>query len=1142
MQGHLIATSRMNRGLSCKNRLVEAGRAKAFAVPSAKGVQGRLNGGRIDCGERMTGAIATVFELLAASRTARRRARNQRAGARGARPASVRHSAGHADARTGSWLRLPRPGAGAWFGAAGVLVALAGALVIAMHARMLSATAEAARLDAVAVQLGALQPLLPGASFQVPKRPGVSVESAGSGAVITLAGMHAEAPLRIDLCSQMPDPARPRLLPLRIGYRFDDVARWVVRNNGSAGQAGLRNVVLAGAPMPALEITGTASSETLRLRWDSESLQARWVGVGSAGTIVPGVRGEALLRQEGWLAWQGIGALRIVRRASTLCPQAGEMVLQLYRLGPASVPASAPAARSLVVAVPAQGVSRSVWLPPGEYHVPAAAPARLEDQALFDQLLAHGLVRLGRSGLAELAPPDLAALLAAPDSMRAAGLSGWDSVHFDDTARRLLDRLYYKADGDYVREQVRIFNIERRLLAWRLRATALPFAAQVTIGGAPAATSGAMPAAAARLFARVPQDWGPWTRVADWPSGRDDTVLTLALPHAAAGGETLQLLVAGQLKSVSGARVRGAALPACTGRACPAGDAVQQVGLEMLPGARAVTLALAPLDLAALAAPGDQQYRHLRLGAGRLSWQPLAGRQGAPRLAPPAEVVLADRLGAPLWSAGAPSGPAVAAGLAPLLGLNLDHANSIAGMLARLPSDGTPHRARLALDLALQSAATAALDCLGMRRGRFDGGACSGGTAAPEGRQAGLVVLDTETGDVLAAAGAGGGRVDPANWREVRDFDRADPARSPLRLPAFQHDGGSNRSPGSTFKVISALGLELAAQRDPQLGALLDGLPLERINRMAADKAFAFRTDAAAYPANTRLAHITNFRDQGLDRRAQDGRLGLAQALTYSLNTWFAWAGELSDRSLFGRPDGGVPDLQPLEPGALAGVRPIVEMAQRLGFEQALRLDGGLLPADYPWSAWDALQGTPAHIDPIHTRHELRQMAIGLRMQATPLQMALAAGAVGQGHTITPRLLLALDDREGQVQAGQALGVRLDRIRAGMKGVIDSGTAAGAFRGAAFDRLRAGLYGKTGTAPTGALDAAGRELATVWFTGWLEPGSLPGQAHRLAVAAFVSHSEATGGEHAAPIVAAVLRSIMRQSGEQKDKTGSPARQ
>jgi cell division protein FtsI/penicillin-binding protein 2 len=258
----------------------------------------------------------------------------------------------------------------------------------------------------------------------------------------------------------------------------------------------------------------------------------------------------------------------------------------------------------------------------------------------------------------------------------------------------------------------------------------------------------------------------------------------------------------------------------------------------------------------------------------------------------------------------------------------------------------------------------------------------------------------------------------------------------------------------------------------------------------------------------------------------------LQQALTYSLNTWFAWTGELSDRSLFGRAEGGAPDLQPLEPGALAGVRPIVEMARRLGFGQALRMDGGLLPPDYPWSAWDALQGAPAQMDPIHTRHELRQMSIGLRMQATPLQMALAAGAVGQGRVINPRLLLELDGRRAQPAPGQALGVRLDRIRAGMKGVVDVGTAAGVFRGREFDRLRPGLFGKTGTAPTGERDAAGRELATVWFTGWIEPNSIPGQAHRLAFAAFVGHSEATGGEHAAPVVAAVLRAMRAPAARQ----------
>src|SRR5205085_4207888 len=216
--------------------------------------------------------------------------------------------------------------------------------------------------------------------------------------------------------------------------------------------------------------------------------------------------------------------------------------------------------------------------------------------------------------------------------------------------------------------------------------------------------------------------------------------------------------------------------------------------------------------------------------------------------------------------------------------------------------------------------------------------------------------------------------------------------------------GGAERSPGSTFKIVSALGLELAARQDARLDALLAGAPLGAINAAAAERGYAFRTDASTYPIDGR-ARITNFRDQGLDRRAQDGRLGLQQALTYSLNTWFAWTGELSDRSLFGRPEGGAPDLQPLAPGSLDAVRPIVAMARRLGFGQALRLDGGLLPLDYPWSSWDALQTTPAGIDPVHTRHELRQMAIGLRMQATPLQMALAAGAVGQGRIIHPRLL-----------------------------------------------------------------------------------------------------------------------------------------
>jgi beta-lactamase class D len=100
-----------------------------------------------------------------------------------------------------------------------------------------------------------------------------------------------------------------------------------------------------------------------------------------------------------------------------------------------------------------------------------------------------------------------------------------------------------------------------------------------------------------------------------------------------------------------------------------------------------------------------------------------------------------------------------------------------------------------------------------------------------------------------------------------------------------------------------------------------------------------------------------------------------------------------------------------------------------------------------------------------------------------------------------------------------------------MKGVVDHGTAASAFRGGRFDRVRAGLYGKTGTSLTGETDQKGRELSTVWFVGWLEPGSVPGLAHRLAFAAFVSRSEGTGGEHAAPVIAAVLHALQQRGGK-----------
>ena len=1049
--------------------------------------------------------FATLWAALAMNRRTWRRARNLR----GARVRAVPAP------RRAAWPAGPR----LWLILAGGLCALGGALLIASHARSLAAGAagRSAALGGAVRSVASFQPALPGIAFRVPLAPAVDLDAQPGGALLVVANMRAERPVAIDLCAQALAGGAGRLAPLRIGYRFADVTRWAARDASGVNPVTLRNVVLSGALMPQVDVSGSAGGP-LQLAWHGQA--ARWIGDASAGAIAHGERNTVALGREGWLVWGEREALRVHRRANAACAQ-GELVLTRYRGAPGAVPGA------LVAAFPRQGQSTSTRLAPGDYRVPGAAPQALEDGDLFALLQARGFVRLAPDGLIETAPPDLAQWRAAAPGQRAADLHGWDGVVLDKAGLRLLERLHRRADGDYVREQVRVFNGERRLLAWRLRAGAAGQDWRAEAGSVAVGTGESMPLAAARLFDSLPQGWAPWRRVADWPAGARQARLVLTLAQPARGAERIELMLAGQVGAIAGASA--AAHPACAGRACLRADDVRTLVLVPHPGSRRIVIEAMPLDLAGMGGGGDAQYRHLQVKDGRLAWQALAQRgQGASAV--PAPVLLADRDGAPLWEAGGASAAARAAGLATLLGLNPRHANSVAGMLARLPApNGRAHSATLTLDLALQRTSQAVLDCVGMRRGEWDGARCLGGVSPPAGRQAGLVLLDTGSGDILAAAGATASPAAGAPWNEVRDFDRVDPARSPLRLPAFQHDGGAERSPGSTFKIVSALGLELAAQRDPRLDALLDGMPLAGINRMAAARGFAFRTDAPTYPDAGSGARITNFRDGILDRRAQDGKLGLAQALAYSLNTWFAWSAELSDASLLGQAQGGVPSLRALDESALAGVRPIADMARRLGFERGLRLDGGLLPASYDWHGWDALQASVAAADPIGSRHELRQMAIGLRMQATPLHMALVSGAVGEGRSIAPRLLLALDGRQAQRETGAPLGVRLDRIRTGLHGVVAQGTAAGAFRGAAFDRLRDGLFGKTGTAPVGE-----DGQATVWFTGYLEPGSIPGQTRRLAFAVFISRSSATGGEHAAPVVAALLRTLV-QNAEQKGR-------
>ncbi|HMC72582.1 MAG TPA: penicillin-binding transpeptidase domain-containing protein, partial [Mycobacteriales bacterium] len=124
------------------------------------------------------------------------------------------------------------------------------------------------------------------------------------------------------------------------------------------------------------------------------------------------------------------------------------------------------------------------------------------------------------------------------------------------------------------------------------------------------------------------------------------------------------------------------------------------------------------------------------------------------------------------------------------------------------------------------------------------------------------------------------------------------------------------------------------------------------------------------------------------------------------------------------------------------------------------------------------------------------------KVEASPLAMALVAAAIADGTPHPP--VLITDPVQHPATAATALDAgRLTALRAMMRGVVTSGTAAGA-------HLPAGTYGKTGTAEFGA-DNPPKTHA--WFVGY--------RGH-IAFAVLVEGG-GVGGEVAAPIAASFLR-------------------
>jgi hypothetical protein len=1005
-------------------------------------------------------------------------------------------------------------------------IALAGAWAIRDAARAPAAP------GALAARLAALQPLLPGAVLDIPAGSGIWLLRPAGAQVVALRAEPAGFAQRIDLCAQRTHPleADSTLYPMTVVGTLEPTAR---------ATDTARNPLVVGprdaAGMPAISLRGRGQDLQLRVRDPAADRGAppRWEV--ASGDAADSRRGAYAFAQSAWVLWKADAgptaaapadsprrhdrAIRLRRLADPACA-AGVIEWQLFRAAPAQTARGDDEAAVWVVSpagtAGANDAPPSVRLPAGTHPVPREPRRPGEDRALFERALAQHVI----------GDTELGVLTVATDRSDPA------------TAQTVRD-LNDSAAGHFVRGEIARYNASLHWTAVRARATDplaqawldsaghwrayTPFESLVVTRG--------LPDVAVRLFSAPAPAWLDWLRVAapvvvpDGHAHPPPAELVLSLTGAPqAVREEIELQVLGRLIRVEGAAVKSSRAD-CDGQGCAAPDVIQRVRLTPRSAAAQVRLTLAPENRFRALNPAGAERLRVQRRAGRPVWlDPEPEAQPAP---PPSAVILTARDGTVLYADDAPTAAAARVDLTGLVGLGAGSGTGVAGTLAR---SGAAHdgriEARLSIDPAWQTAAAAILACVGAREGTWnlDSARCDGAREArtidPR-RRAAFTLIDADSGDILAAAS---GKPVPAQVpvRELLALDRYNAAASPLRIPAWQHDGGVTHAPGSTFKIVTALALEQQALQTSGLAAQLDGLPAAQWDKLAAPSGGAFLMASPCYPApcEGRQPKVRNYRDGRALDAVEAGRLGVVQGMRKSLNTWFAFMSERIDHT--------VPadaDALPLGGDALHAERPLLAVAHALGFEQPMPLDGGLLGADFAWRAGDPLRAMPSRFDPIHDPHGVRQMAIGLRMQVTPLQMASVTAAVATGRRVPPRLLLQLNERAAAVPEAQPLSMPLQRVRAGMKEVVATGTARSAFGAASLASLRDGLFAKTGTAPI-----AGTELNSAWFVGYLRGGTLPGEPRTLAFAVSISHTDKTGGAHAAAVMAALLEARLAATG------------
>ena len=351
------------------------------------------------------------------------------------------------------------------------------------------------------------------------------------------------------------------------------------------------------------------------------------------------------------------------------------------------------------------------------------------------------------------------------------------------------------------------------------------------------------------------------------------------------------------------------------------------------------------------------------------------------------------------------------------------------------------------------------------------------------GMRGAMVIVDPNNGDILAMASWPG--INP-NWFVPTISTAAFKAlNDDPNIPLIPRAYRSAYPPGSTFKVF----VGLAALQSGKVKA----------------------GDEFSCPPSMEIGNLT-FRNW---KKTDSGSLNFVDALTQSCDTWF------------------------YQVGMKIGSKPIIDYSLRLGLGVRTGIPlaaeaGGLIPND-------------DYMLKVHKRKilngDIANLSIGQGdTLTTPLQLAMAMGAVGNGGTLyAARLVQQVQSVDGQIVNAYDVRARtqveidkevLSDIKEAMVASVESRMGTGGR--AQVPGVH--LAGKTGTAQWGPKN---KERTAAWFAGFA-PAEKPKYAFAVVCESDVANADDLhGGTTAAPLIGRVMREVFKELPKEKKKKKVP---